>query len=85
MVIASEMNYLAEIETEGEKEIVIELPSPSQPLSFMPGVITSAVQKAIFLPYGHTHTLPHSVVSAEGSIGAGSFHRLIVPGHAPAL
>ncbi len=29
LVIASEMNYLAESETEGGEEIVIELPSPS--------------------------------------------------------
>lgn len=34
LVIASEMDYLAENETEGEKEIVIELPPPSYPLPY---------------------------------------------------
>ncbi len=93
LVIASEMNYLAESETQGGEEIVIELP-PSLPPSPLCLKLLHLQCRKLFsartLTHIHTkntHTLtkpmfplPHAEASAEGHIDAGWFHRLIVHG-----
>lgn len=95
VVIASEMNYLAQSKTAGGEEIVIEPHPPLHPACPSPSCLellylqcreTCSICTQIHTPSPNQFLLPtppppHTMASAEQHIDAGWFQRLIVHGH----